>query len=64
MVSSVLDTLIYIEEVDDVVLQDLSLFDLPQVGREHTYSVIPAEREFNLIGSLACSLSCLVRLKC
>ena len=62
MVSSVFNTLIYVEEVDYVVLQDLSLFNLPQIRRKQADGVVSAERKFDL-GTLTGSTLLFVRMQ-
>ena len=42
MVSSVFDAFIYVKEVDYIILQDLSLFNFPEIGREQANGVVSA----------------------
>ena len=62
MVSSVFDAFIYVEEIDYIILQDLSLFKFPEIGRKQANGVVSAKRKLDL-GTLASSILLFIGLQ-
>ena len=60
IISSILHSLIYIEEVDHVVFKNLALLVLPQVWRKHTHRIIPRHWELDGVRSHTLPMSLLV----
>ena len=60
VIASILYSLVYIEEVDYVVFQDLALLALPKVRCEYANCIIPRHRELHLVGTLASAIPLLV----
>ena len=58
-IASVLYPLVHIEEVDDVVLENLLLLVLPQVGGEDAHGVLLRHGELYRVRSLTVSMSLL-----